>query len=225
MNNLSSNDREILKCIAGYTMTSAERQVALVQAVHHIVRRGIAGCIVECGIWRGGSVMAIAMAFVQEGDVGRNLYLFDTYVGMASLTEVDKTFDGTLAQVHLDRDINRTSNVWAIAGIDDVRKNMASTGYPQERISYVKGPVEAMLPHHSPAEPIALLRLDTDWYESTKHELVHLFPLITEGGFLIIDDYGHWEGTKKAVDEYFAGQPRHYYMHRIDYTGRLIIKQ
>jgi hypothetical protein len=89
----------------------------------------------------------------------------------------------------------------------------------------VKGPVEATLPSQAPTEPIALLRLDTDWYESTRHELVHLFPSLVEGGILMVDDYGHWAGARKAVDEYLAGLDRHFLMHRIDYTGRLIIKR
>ena len=82
---------------------------------------------------------------------------------------------------------------------------MASTGYPPDRVRYVKGPVERTIPDRLPGGPIALLRLDTDWYESTRHELLHLFPLLSPGGVLIIDDYGHWSGARKAVDEYLGG--------------------
>jgi hypothetical protein len=82
--------------------------------------------------------------------------------------------------------------------------------------------VERTLPAALP--PIALLRLDTDWYESTKHELVHLFPLLQPGGILILDDYGHWQGARQAVDEYLAQLPHSYFLHRIDYTGRLLVK-
>jgi len=88
----------------------------------------------------------------------------------------------------------------------------------------VKGAVEDTIPGESPPLPLALLRLDTDWYESTKHELVHLFPLLHQGGILIVDDYGHWQGARRAVDEFLAAQPRKYYLHRIDYTGRLLVK-
>ena len=77
------------------------------------------------------------------------------------------------------------------------------TGYPPERIHFVRGPVEETLPAGAPDE-IALLRLDTDWYESTRHELEHLYPRLAAGGVLLVDDYGHWEGARKAVDEYFA---------------------
>lgn len=221
---LSAEDRHIVRQIAGYTGTSIERQIALIQAVRYLARQGIEGCFVECGVWRGGSSMAVAGTLVQEGQRCRDLYLYDTFEGMTPPTAVDKTPDGTLAQTHLDRDAKKTG-VWCTAGLDDVRRNMAATGYPADRVHLIQGPVEATIPQQSPAGPIALLRLDTDWYESTKHELVHLFPLLCEGGVLIIDDYGHWEGARKAVDEYLGALPRKFYVHRIDYTGRLLVKR
>jgi len=221
---LSGADCAIIERIAGYTMTSVERQAALIQAVRHLVRQKIEGCFVECGVWRGGSSMAMALTLAQEGDTSRDLYLFDTFEGMTPPKDVDRMFDGTLALTHLDFDLNKAGWVWAVAGIDDVRHNMRSTGYQQKLVRYVKGPVETTIPSHMPVGPIALLRLDTDWYDSTKHELTHLFPLLTEGGVLIIDDYGHWEGARKAVDEYFAAYGRPFYLHRIDYTGRLLVK-
>ena len=144
---------------------------------------------------------------------------------MTAPLAVDKGIDGSSAQTLLDQDADRSGTVWAVAGLDDVRANMLATGYPQELVHYVKGPVESTIPGSAPHGPIALLRLDTDWYESTKHELVHLFPLLSEGGVLIIDDYGHWHGARQAVDEYFAGDCRPFYLHRIDYTGRLLVKK
>ena len=167
--------------------------------------------------------MAAALTLVGEGDTSRDLFLFDTFEGMTPPTDVDKLADGSLARTHLERDARGTGH-WCYAGIDDVRANMASTNYPADRVHFVKGPVEERLPAHAPPAPIALLRLDTDWYESTRHEMIHLFPLLHEGGILIIDDYGHWAGARKAIDEYLAEQPRRYYLHRIDYTGRLLIK-
>ena len=220
---LSADDRAVLGRIAGYSMTDVARQISLVQAVRYLVRRGVAGSFVECGVWRGGSSMAVALTLAQEGDTGRDLYLYDTFEGMTPPTDADRTADGTSAQSFLDRDADRTG-YWCVAGLDDVRRNMLSTGYPPDRVHYAKGPVEATLPAQSPAGPVALLRLDTDWYESTRHELVHLFPLLCEGGVLIIDDYGHWAGARQAVDEYLAGQPRQFFLHRMDYTGRLLLK-
>ena len=221
---LSHEDRVILEQVAPYTMTSVERQMALVSATRYLVRQNIPGCVVECGVWRGGSSMAVAYTLRQENAADRNLYLYDTFNGMTSPTDVDMTTDGTLAQTHLDNDVDKTLT-WCVAGIEDVQRNMEATGYPQTRVHLIKGPVESTIPERSPAEGIALLRLDTDWYESTRHELIHLFPRLVDGGILIIDDYGHWTGARKAVDEYLANWRSPYYLHRIDYTGRLLIKR
>lgn len=222
---ISDADRAVLERIAPYTMTSIDRQISLIQAVRHIVRQNIAGCFAECGVWRGGSAMAMALTLAQEGDTTRDIYLYDTFEGMTPPASVDRTFDGTAAQVHLERDADKTGVHWAVADFDAVQQNMASTGYPSGHIHYAKGPVETTIPNQSPPEPIALLRLDTDWYESTKHELTHLFPLLCEGGILIVDDYGYWKGARKAVDEYLAGLERKFFLHRIDDTGRLLVKK
>ena len=93
-----------------------------------------------------------------------------------------------------------------------------SLGSGPERIHFVEGKVEDTIPAHAP-ERIALLRLDTDWYESTRHELEHLYPRLSRGGVLIIDDYGHWQGARQAVDEYF-GDAHAALLNRIDYTAR-----
>ena len=114
------------------------------------------------------------------------------------------------------------SGYWARASLDDVQKNLTMTNYPAAKINYVKGKVEDTVPS-SLIGQIAVLRLDTDWYESTKHELEHLFPLLAKGGVLIIDDYGFWRGARRAVDEYFE-QHHSILLARIDETGRMGIK-
>lgn len=222
---ITSEDRSILERIVGFTMTTLERQMALIQSVRYLVRHRIEGCMVECGVWRGGSSMAIALTLISEGDTLRSIFLYDTFEGMTPPGDKDRTMDGTLAQTHLKFDPERSGMVWAVAELEEVQRNMESIGYPSTRIKYVKGPVESTIPSQAPAEPIALLRLDTDWYESTKHELEHLYPLLCKDGILIIDDYGHWQGAKEAVDEYFDALGQPYYLHRIDYTGRLLIKK
>jgi O-methyltransferase len=220
---VSAEDRVILEAIAPFTMTSVERQLALIQSVRYVVRNHIPGCFVECGVWRGGSAMAAALTLAQEGDRDRELFLFDTFEGMTEPTSVDRSFDGASARTML-RHSDRSEDIWCYADIADVRSNLMSTGYPEHKIKFVKGPVEQTIPI-SPSMPlIALLRLDTDWYESTKHELLHLFPLLQPGGILIVDDYGHWQGARRAVDEYLSSQRESYFLHRIDYTGRLIVK-
>ena len=113
--------------------------------------------------------------------------------------------------------------VQAYASLEEVRAAMRSTGYPWVNFVFVPGRVEETLPGTATGE-IALLRLDTDWYESTYHELQYLWPRLVTGGVLILDDYGHWQGAKRAVDEYFSrSQPRPE-LHVIDYTARLILK-
>ena len=98
-------------------MTDVARQISLVQAVRYLVRRGIAGSFVECGVWRGGSSMAVALTLAQEGDTGRDLYLYDTFEGMTPPTDADRTADGTSAQSHLDGDADKTG-YWCVAGLE-----------------------------------------------------------------------------------------------------------
>jgi O-methyltransferase len=215
-------DRQIIQRVSPFTMTSLERRASLLGAVDHIVKHRIEGDIVECGVWRGGSMMAIALALMARGDTSRHLYLYDTFEGMSEPTEHDKALSGELAQQQLER-TDREHPLWAVAGLEDVKANLASTGYPAERIHYVQGKVEDTIPATLP-QRIALLRLDTDWYESTRHELQHLYPLLAKHGPLIIDDYGHWQGARQAVDEYFANAAEPVFLHRVDYTARLHIK-
>ena len=218
---VSEQERATLLRVDTCTMTSVESQLALVQAVRYLLREEINGCFVECGVWRGGSSMAVALTLLQEGRNDRHVYLYDTFEGMTLPTKHDRSPEGTLAETQLARD----PDVRCIASLDEASANMASTGYPADHLHFIKGPVETTLPASAPTEPIALLRLDTDWYESTRHELVHLFPRLQEGGILIIDDYGHWSGSRKAVDEYLATLSRRFYMHRIDYAARLLVKR
>jgi O-methyltransferase len=113
--------------------------------------------------------------------------------------------------------------IWCNAPMEGVQNVMSKTGYDRDKIHFVQGKVEDTLPSNSP-EKIALLRLDTDWYESTRHELIHLFPLLSIDGVIIIDDYGYWQGAKKAVDEYFEEHNIKILLNRIDETGRIAIK-
>jgi len=185
----------------------------------------IEGDVVECGVWRGGSIMAAMHALIKMGDLTRHFHLFDTFEGMTEPTEKDVMYDGQAAKSLIDRDkatFGQDHN-WCVASLDDVRKNVLSTGYPKERVHFIQGKVEQTIPQHAPAK-IALLRLDTDWYDSTAHELVHLYPRLTAQGVLIIDDYGHWEGARQATDEYFAKQKLQPLFCRMDYSARMAIK-
>lgn len=216
---------EIIRGVQPCTMTSVERLFALIQAAEYVVKAGIPGAIVECGVWQGGSMMAVAHTLQRLGNADRDLYLFDTYEGMPKPTDADVDYSGNPAAIEFEA-MQKTvdSSDWCYASIDQVRQNLASTGYEMSRIKLIKGKVEHTIPDQAP-EKIAILRLDTDWYESTKHELVHLFPRLVEGGVLIIDDYGHWQGSRRATDEYFAQNHLHVLLNRIDYTGRIAIKR
>ena len=220
---LAPADRARVAQVEPFTMTSLDRRASLLGAVDHVVRHRIPGDIVECGVWRGGSMMLAALALMARGDTARELWLYDTFEGMSEPTAEDLSASGETAAAQLAR-TPRGEGVWCEAGLGDVQANLASTGYPPERIHFVQGKVEATIPAWLPSR-IALLRLDTDWYESTRHELKHLYPLLSRHGVLVIDDYGHWQGARQAVDEYFAAQSEPVYLHRVDYTARLVVKQ
>lgn len=206
-----------------FTLTSIERMYALHSAVKYIIQANIAGDVVECGVWRGGSCMNMALTFLHQGEQNRVIYMFDTYEGMTDPEAVDVDILGRSATRLLTTPAECESTK-CVASLDLVQENMKSTGYSMEKIRFIKGDVAASIPTQAPHQ-IALLRLDTDWYASTKHELDYLYPRLTAGGILIIDDYGHWGGAKKATDEYFAKVDPAVFMHRIDYSGRLIVKR
>lgn len=220
---LAAEDRAIVEAVQSFTMTSPERVAALIDAVRYVERAGIEGAIVECGVWRGGSSMAALKTLQAVGTPTREIYLYDTYEGMSEPTSVDREAStGREAQAMLDAS-DRSDMVWAFASLDDVKVNVGSVGYPADRLHYVAGKVEETIPQTIP-DKIALLRLDTDWYESTRHELQHLYPRLQSRGVLIVDDYGHWEGARRAVDEYFDSIMPPILLNRIDYTGRIAIK-
>jgi O-methyltransferase len=206
-------------------MTSVERLYALYKAVGYIVGHGIDGDFVECGVWRGGSVMMMALALQAFDAPERVLHCFDTFEGMPPPGMADiRHADGASAAAILAAAPRDEGNVyWAASSLDTVQRNLATTGYPPQRIRYVKGRVEDTLPAHLP-ERIALLRLDTDWYASTRHELNHGYPRLAQGGVIIVDDYGFWRGSRRAVDEYLAESGARLLLNRIDDTGRIGVK-
>jgi hypothetical protein len=184
----------------------------------------VPGAIVECGVWRGGSMLAAARTLNECSDVTRHLYLYDTFEGMSAPDDRDVDIDGHSARALLGGGENdNPDSAWCYATLEEVRETLAGSGYDMTRVHFVKGKVEDTIPESAP-DRIAVLRLDTDWYESTRHELEHLYPRLSPGGVLIIDDYGHWAGCRQAVDEYFAAQGIHLLLSRVDYTGRIAVK-
>jgi O-methyltransferase len=214
--------REIIKTVRPRTMTSTPKLQALIDATRYVCRHDIPGDIVECGVWRGGSMQAVALTLVGVGVTDRELHLFDTYEGMPPPTEEDvRTRDGKAAEGLLAKHA-QDARVWAYAGLDDVRAGMTETPYPDERIHFHVGMVEDTIPEHAP-ERIALLRLDTDWYNSTKHELEHLYDRLSPGGILIFDDYGDWEGARKATEEWLDASGELLFLAPMG-SGRIAVK-
>jgi hypothetical protein len=226
---LTDEDRVIVDRALPFTMTGVPRLQALVDAVRYCVARDVPGAFAECGVWRGGSVLAMLLALQQLGVDDRDVYLFDTFEGMTEPTEHDTSpLDPPALETWKDAQ-ERATQPWSgmfnseFFNEDDVRRTVTSTGYPRERIHFVRGRVEDTVPDNAP-DALALLRLDTDWYESTKHEMDHLYPRLSGGGVLIVDDYGHWEGARRAVDEYLAATGAPLLLNRIDYTARIAVK-
>ena len=214
---LSSELKEVVAAARPHTTTQNEAIVALHDAVRHIVATGVPGSFVECGVWKGGSLFVIAKTLAQLGVSDRQIFGFDTFSGMPAASDEDVRYDG----MH-GRDPT-AMNLDAAPSADRVRALVLTSGYPPDRLQLVQGRVEDTLPDAAPAE-IALLRLDTDWYESTRHELEQLYPRLAPGGILIIDDYGHWNGARQATDEYLAQLDRPPFLSRVDYTVRLAVK-
>jgi O-methyltransferase len=217
----------IVERVSPYTMTGPSRVVALIDAVRYCVRAGVPGDFAECGVWRGGSVLAMTLALRELGVSDRRIHLFDTFEGMTEpsardtspyhepATELwERTGGRPWGELLFDGEINSERAV---------REALARGSYPEEQLNFVVGPVEQTLPTAAP-DRLALLRLDTDWYESTRHELEHLYPRLVAGGVLIIDDYGHWEGCRRAVDEYFATAAAPVLLQRVDYAARIAVK-
>lgn len=227
-NSLPSDLQEfasIIELVKPFTMTSPERIAALLQSLKYIVENKIEGDIVECGVWKGGSMMAACKMLGELGSQSKNLFLFDTYEGMSEPSQMDVSINNEVASDLLNEQEKTEEDIlWCYSPIEVVKQNVRSTGYPDDKLHFIKGKVEETLPHKD-VKSISLLRLDTDWYESTKHELENLFPLLVSGGVLIIDDYGHWQGARKAVDEYFETNKIKILLNRIDYTGRIAVKQ
>lgn len=214
---------EIIKSVMPYTMTSKDRLSAMVKSFNYVIDNDIQGDFVECGVWRGGNLILLNQ-LSQKKNTKRIIYGFDTFQGMTPPTDVDVDYKGKSSKQLLDASVktDNVQNVWAYCSLENVKNNIQKFSN-SDKINLVKGPVEQTLLNESnlPKE-ISILRLDTDWYESTKIELEVLYPRLVKGGILIIDDYGHFKGCQKAVDEYFLNKK--VFLNVIDYTGRLIVK-
>lgn len=221
-------EQEIKKAarkVSTHTMVSFERLATLWLQVRYLDRLGIPGNFVECGVWRGGSCGMMALAHQQSGRARREIHMFDSFEGLPEPKAAD---DGAKAVVYSSQHAGGALNPIGkcVGPLDDNRELMEKiVGYPKNLLHYHKGWFEETVPKLQDFGPIALLRLDGDWYESTKVCLDHLYDRVSPGGLIVVDDYGHWEGCKKALDEFFVKRKINAYLHHIDYTGRYFFKQ
>jgi O-methyltransferase len=219
---LGPEGEELLDAARGLSMTAPVAQWELIQAIRYIEGNRIPGDIVECGVWRGGNLV-IAGLLRQRMAFDRQIWAYDTFAGMTAPTAADFKPAEQLDVEGKFASLNREDrNEWCLASEAEVLDNFESRVGNRD-LRTVKGPVEETLkqPQNLPDE-IAILRLDTDFYESTKAEMEILYPRLASRGVLIVDDYGEWAGARKAVDEYFAGQP--VWLHYVTHTVRLMVK-
>lgn len=208
-----------IEIVSPFTMTSVERIGALYDSLEYIRANNIQGDFVECGVWKGGNILGIMEYLAFHKMTDRKVFLYDTFEGMTPPEDIDKDLNGRKAESILE-------DVMCISPIDEVRETIELSSFPMANVTFVVGDVCKTLDsaNHLHKNNLALLRLDTDWYASTKKEMEVLYPKLNFGGVLIVDDYGHWKGSKTAVDEYFEGQGISPQIEQIDYTGIKIIK-
>lgn len=211
------------------SMVSRERMWALLNSVKYVLRNDLPGDFVECGVWRGGSSFLMASLLADATEAPRKVWLYDTFSGMVSPTKEDVRtspedvlFAGKSAAALMKMDATEKANsrIWGVASLDEVKQNMKRSGIEDARLEFIEGDVAKTLRQRKP-ERIAILRLDTDWYESTRAELEELAPRVVPGGVILVDDYGDWAGSRRAVDEYLDSLPHFPLVNRIDNTGRL----
>ena len=215
---------EIMNKVSDFTMLSHEKIFNLISGVQYIVKNNIEGAIVECGVARGGAMMSVAKTLKKLNVKDRELYLYDIfYPGMPPGCTYDKTADGEnvnqlIKHAGIVYDKRNKIDIEQKCTLNGVKKLLSYSKYPKEKIFFIKGMVEDTIPNIIP-EKVSILRLDTDFYKSTKHELEYLFPRLQRGGILIIDDYGVLEGSKKATDEYLQKKGISLFLNRVDNSG------
>ena len=201
-------------------------------AVKYILEKGIEGSFVECGV-DSGNFQEVWITELKKQNQIRNIFLYDTFTGLTEPSEFDYTRPDAVYYNMCASDVKKTwqsqiidanTNRWCYTPLDKVKLRLKLTGYPTENIHYIVGDVMETLKMFVP-EKIAMLRLDTDWYESSKFELVKLFPNVVKGGVVIFDDYYFWNGQKKATDEYFREINENYDFIKVNSQTASIIKK
>jgi hypothetical protein len=194
------NYKNIYNIIKPFTLCSEERTLATIDATEYIIKNNIPGDIIECGVWRGGQVIAIILTLNELNITNRQIYLYDTFAGMPPPGVQEPKAIKKFKKFKYQAD---SGSNWCRAEIEEVKNNINKFNYNTNNIHFIKGKVEDTIPNNY-HKSIALLRIDTDWYSSHKVILNNLCPLISKNGVLLLDDYNFWEGAKIAVDSYFS---------------------
>ncbi len=184
---------EIFEKFKPFTMCQEYKYLRNLKLVEKF--RNIPGCVVECGTWKGGMIGGIATLL---NKVNKNYYLFDSYEGLPEAKEIDG--EAAIEWQSSSEAQNFYDN--CAASVEDAAQAMKLSGAKNFKIN--KGWFNETLPHFESKEPIAILRLDGDWYESTMDCLVNLYPKVADGGIIIIDDYYTWDGCSRAIHDYFS---------------------
>ena len=189
--------------------SSQERVEGLHRALISVHQNSIEGDFVECGVYKGGNPI-IAKKFFDSVGLNKKVYCYDTFEGMTPPSDKD----GDKAR----KDWNNKAK--CEANLNEVKTNFKTHNCLDDNVKFIVGDVcKTLRTEENLPKKISILRLDTDFYESTKLELEILFPLLVKDGFLIIDDYGHWQGCQQAVDEYFSKDFVENKFERLDYAG------
>lgn len=195
-----------------FTALSSERLQNNIDMMEYVNKSGIEGDVVEVGVYKGGSMLAFLKAHERMSHPPkRSFHLYDTFSGMTPPTDADVDLNGYSA-THL---MQQNADVKCISSLSEVQATISNNTQPIHETAYHVGDI---LQNTIYPEKIAILRLDTDWYESTAFELANFYEKVVPGGVTIIDDYGHWMGCKRAVDEFLLNHPD-IHLTRIDYTG------
>jgi hypothetical protein len=204
-------------------------------AITYILKNNIEGAIIECGVG-DGHFEHIWINELMKHNTLRDIYLYDTFKGLVAPSEYDYTCkDARLYTMNQDEVyntwkshiINEEINGWCYSPLDYVRNKLNSTGYPENNLHYIVGNVmETLKDKTKIPEKIAILRLDTDWYESSKYELEQMYDNVVIGGVIIFDDYYHWDGQRRATDDFFKKRGYNYNFVNIgNYKTSAIIKE
>ncbi len=177
----------------------------LFDILEYIRLNNIPGDFIECGVWKGGVILGIMEYLYYNNMTDRKVWLYDTFNGLTEPKENDYEINGNHTKTKREweyRKINESTNSWCYSPLEEVQNNLSKSKFPKENVIYVIGDIcETLKDKQNVPDEISLLRLDTDWYESTKIELDVLYPKVADKGVVIVDDYSYWNGSRKAVDE------------------------